>query len=174
MPFVSFDNFKIPFSSIERGIEDYTFSAVQPDLKVGEEIRFPHEIHVNAHVTRVDDDFLVDINVQSKGEFICDRCSSEFSKDMKGEVHALFSYQDEYDNESDVHLIPKGADGLNISQDTLDALALSVPVKILCHEECLGLCSRCGINLNTKTCSCGENETDSRWEALKNIPRDDE
>jgi len=35
-----------------------------------------------------------------------------------------------------------------------EQLYLSLPVKLLCHEGCKGLCPGCGANLNCETCSC--------------------
>ncbi|MDR2932035.1 MAG: DUF177 domain-containing protein, partial [Oscillospiraceae bacterium] len=36
----------------------------------------------------------------------------------------------------------------------------------LCDPLCKGLCPKCGVNLNTETCSCSTKEPDSRFAAL--------
>jgi uncharacterized protein len=46
---------------------------------------------------------------------------------------------------------------------------LQVPMKILCSEECKGLCPNCGVNLNTGSCNCRREMTDERLAALKNF-----
>ena len=51
----------------------------------------------------------------------------------------------------------------------LEQIQLSIPMKPLCDEGCLGLCPTCGINRTRETCSCGESIVDDRWGALKNI-----
>jgi uncharacterized protein len=45
-------------------------------------------------------------------------------------------------------------DRLDLSAWAHDAVALSLPEKILCREECAGLCAGCGGNLNEEACRC--------------------
>jgi uncharacterized protein len=45
---------------------------------------------------------------------------------------------------------------------------VSIPMLILCTDDCKGLCPTCGVNLNQSECSC-ETEVDSRWGALKKL-----
>jgi len=47
----------------------------------------------------------------------------------------------------------------------VEQVQLGVPMKPLCREDCAGLCSRCGADLNQGPCGCLE-VTDSRWGAL--------
>ena len=51
-----------------------------------------------------------------------------------------------------------------------DALALALPAQIVCREDCLGLCSICGENLNRADPEHGhEREPDPRWAALREL-----
>jgi uncharacterized protein len=139
---------------------------------VGEGCHFPHEIKVEARVTVVGDDYLVEIQSESLGELICDRCGAEYQRNIKGDVRTLFTTRPirAGDEESeDVKAIPPGAEGIDISQDVLEALVLAVPSKRLCKEACLGLCNRCGADLNKERCSCSEQRTDPRWDTLKDL-----
>jgi uncharacterized protein len=55
-------------------------------------------------------------------------------------------------------------------EDTLrEQVLLSVPLKIVCREDCKGLCPHCGKNLNESACTCADQLDDPRWEALKEI-----
>lgn len=47
----------------------------------------------------------------------------------------------------------------------LEQVQLGVPMKPLCREDCAGLCSQCGADLNEGPCRC-EPEADPRWAAL--------
>lgn len=49
----------------------------------------------------------------------------------------------------------------------LEQLYLLLPTKVLCKEDCKGLCPICGENKNLVQCSCIE--IDPRWEPLKNL-----
>jgi len=44
--------------------------------------------------------------------------------------------------------------------------ALALPAKVLCAEDCRGLCPRCGANLNRTSCTCAEPAPDTRLAAL--------
>jgi uncharacterized protein len=51
-----------------------------------------------------------------------------------------------------------------------DALALALPAQIVCSDECLGLCSVCGENLNTAAPGhAHERDPDPRWAALREL-----
>lgn len=50
-----------------------------------------------------------------------------------------------------------------------DVIALSSPDYPVCSDSCRGLCSRCGINKNDKTCSCKIHKKTRVWDNLKNI-----
>jgi len=51
-----------------------------------------------------------------------------------------------------------------------DALALSLPAKLLCREDCAGLCSGCGANLNDVGPEHRhEREPDPRWAKLSEL-----
>ena len=51
-----------------------------------------------------------------------------------------------------------------------DALALALPAQIVCSEDCRGLCSVCGENLNEAGPEHGhEREPDPRWAKLREL-----
>ena len=45
---------------------------------------------------------------------------------------------------------------IDLAPQVWEAVVLAVPGKFLCDEDCAGLCSRCGANLNRGACGCGE------------------
>jgi uncharacterized protein len=53
-----------------------------------------------------------------------------------------------------------------------DALALALPAKIVCREDCAGLCAVCGENLNRSPDHAHEREPDPRWAALRELKLD--
>jgi uncharacterized protein len=50
-----------------------------------------------------------------------------------------------------------------------DATVLAMPPKVLCREDCLGLCPDCGANLNDGPCGHGEVTGDARWGELRRL-----
>ena len=47
-----------------------------------------------------------------------------------------------------------------------DEVFLELPMSPVCRDQCLGMCSQCGTNLNESTCGC-KPPTDLRWEQLR-------
>src|SRR5580692_5937601 len=50
-----------------------------------------------------------------------------------------------------------------------EQVLLALPLKVICREDCKGLCPHCGTNLNSEQCSCAEPIEDPRWTALKDL-----
>ena len=48
----------------------------------------------------------------------------------------------------------KGKEELDTLEDIREMLILAHPIRFLCSEKCLGLCPRCGANLNEGSCAC--------------------
>lgn len=53
-----------------------------------------------------------------------------------------------------------------------EQLLLALPPPPLCKEECKGLCSACGADLNQTDCGHAQKAPDLRWAALKNVRLD--
>ena len=61
--------------------------------------------------------------------------------------------------------------GMNLDVDRLVYLEVLIcwPLKVLCKEDCKGICSRCGKNLNEGPCGCKEEPKDPRMAAISDI-----
>ena len=61
--------------------------------------------------------------------------------------------------------------GMDLDVDRLVYLEvlMSWPLKVLCREDCKGICSRCGKNLNKGFCGCAEEPKDPRMAAISDI-----
>ncbi len=60
-------------------------------------------------------------------------------------------------------------EGLLLEDAIREQVLLAVPLKVVCREDCKGLCPSCGKNRNTDPCSCAQPFADPRWSALKEI-----
>jgi uncharacterized protein len=62
-------------------------------------------------------------------------------------------------------------DGKTIQLDPIvrEQLALALPVSVVCKEDCKGLCTVCGQDLNEKECGCERKVVDIRLAKLKDI-----
>ncbi len=57
---------------------------------------------------------------------------------------------------------------LDVDDQLREILELEFPTRVLCKQDCLGLCSRCGKDLNEGPCTCGK-ELDPRLEGFAKI-----
>jgi uncharacterized protein len=60
-------------------------------------------------------------------------------------------------------------EGLVLGDTLREQVLLAVPLKVVCREDCKGLCPTCGKNRNVESCSCAPPLGDPRWSALKDI-----
>jgi uncharacterized protein len=58
---------------------------------------------------------------------------------------------------------------LDLSAWAHDAIALTLPDKILCRPDCAGLCPVCGEDLNARPHEHAEETADPRWAALESL-----
>lgn len=59
--------------------------------------------------------------------------------------------------------------GLMLEDVLREQVLLALPLKIVCRQDCRGLCPTCGRNLNTEKCDCTAPPPDARWSALKDL-----
>ncbi len=172
---IPFGKLRIPLSVLEGGVSTFTLLAVNPNLSLGYGCRFSHPIEITAHVTSVGGDILVELEVESEGEFLCDRCDVKYKRVIRGTAKTLFTFdctRTGVGEKEDIRCLSPSAHEIDITQDVRDALLLAVSTKHLCREDCLGLCSHCGANLNFESCSCPKDDIDPRWEILKGLKLD--
>jgi uncharacterized protein len=58
---------------------------------------------------------------------------------------------------------------LDVSEWVRQQLGVNLPMHQLCREDCQGICTECGKNLNLGPCSCAPQPADPRWSALGDI-----
>ena len=97
----------------------------------------------------------------------CFRCLDDAALDQPIDVR---EYQAE-DPEGDEELeSPYVADNrLDLSGWARDSVVLALPEKILCREDCAGLCPVCGKSLNREPHGHEGGESDPRWAALAEL-----
>lgn len=60
-------------------------------------------------------------------------------------------------------------DEIDIAELVRENLLLAEPIKLVCSENCRGLCPECGVNLNTNTCGCNPVKVDPRLAVLEKL-----
>ena len=116
----------------------------------------PLEYHLTA--VKVSGGALVTGSCSTSVSGICGRCLEELAMEISAEDIELFYDLDEAGEE------------LDVSEDIREELLLNLPVNMLCSDDCEGLCSECGANLNKEDCSCRKGGSGSlAWSALDDL-----
>ncbi len=58
---------------------------------------------------------------------------------------------------------------LDLAEIVRQAIFLALPMHPLCKQDCAGLCSQCGQNLNWGQCDCATEAIDPRLEVLRRL-----
>lgn len=87
-------------------------------------------------------------------DVVCDRCLTELKRDYSYDFShtVVLSLQSEGDI-YDTYLVAQH-DSIDMNETAISDLLLMLPTKMLCREDCKGLCDICGCNLNERTCNC--------------------
>lgn len=97
----------------------------------------------------------------------CDRCMNDVDQILEYSFSHILGLEDN-DNLGEEY-IKLDEYNLELDGQIKTDLFLELPSKILCSEDCKGLCNKCGKDLNKGTCNCVTYQVDSRLEALKDL-----
>ncbi|MBE6015146.1 MAG: DUF177 domain-containing protein [Lachnospiraceae bacterium] len=98
----------------------------------------------------------------------CDRCLTDVIKQFDLTFDDKLSFQEVEENED----VKSGyVVGYNLDVDKLvyDEILVNWPDKVLCSEDCKGVCGSCGKNLNLGTCDCQDTGLDLRMAVIQDI-----
>lgn len=125
------------------------------------------EVTVSGILMAVDSEYLFQGTIAGVFKHPCDRCLEVTEQPVVMEVAwyfepgneegALESFEEiEEDEDSPEDDRPRYFQGreIDLGPHVVEEVVLAAPSKSLCKEDCAGLCSRCGADLNKGTCGC--------------------
>ena len=98
----------------------------------------------------------------------CDRCASDFDREVHFPIDVVLVTELSNEENEDEWVFPLEGDSADLDDIVRTVFVLNLDSKLLCKEDCKGLCHRCGKNLNDGPCSC-QKELDPRFAALKQL-----
>jgi uncharacterized protein len=127
----------------------------------------PEEPDADILVTRTSSGLLFELALDARLHGPCFRCLEDAALTLPLRAREYHASNPEG---SDELTSPYVADErLDLSAWARDTLALALPDKILCREDCAGLCPTCGRNLNDEPHEHAEEAGDPRWAALEGL-----
>ena len=136
------------------------------------DVTFPENASVEGYIT--DDAGYMRLHLTATLPYrgACARCldpvEGVFSLDFERTVAAEGTISEEQleENEDSYVMIRDGR--LDVDEALREELLMCFPMRLLCDEECLGLCPKCGKPKREGNCGCPDKEIDPRLAILKN------
>lgn len=146
---------------------EITSSDVNLNLK---EFEVLHPIKYDGTISKVNREYIIDLDTYYTFKTNCDRCLNSTEKNVKTTLSTKLEdnrkMQEEEDEEDVIYY---DNDVLDIEKYVLIEVLSSLPMKTLCKEDCKGLCPQCGTDFNKESCDCVIDNTDIRFDKLKNF-----
>jgi len=140
------------------------------------EVRLVEPASISGRIRRAGNEVELRGQLSAKVEVVCGRCLKPVELPLSTEFKERFvravSWADEEQHElqpEDLDIAVFDGEGIELDDLVREELLLSVPVNVLCREDCRGLCPVCGSDRNLNECQCQADEVDSRWAKLKEL-----
>lgn len=140
----------------------------------GELVSLSTEARVAGHASRKGEAIRARGKIEAGVEVACDRCLAPVAVPLEVEFETAFIPQAQAAaapesvelQPEDLELAAFEGDAIDLDELVREQILLALPSRHLCREDCQGLCTGCGADLNAGHCGCGQQEQDPRWSAL--------
>ena len=143
-------------SELDTGFKDKLFeinidNADTDDLKV-----LNNRLQCNLNSKKIKNGYFLKGYIVNNIIYNCDRCLDSFHKNNQISIELTLTKNIQNINSENYDFIyfSEKINEINIKYNIIEVLLSEYPIKILCHDECKGLCLQCGKNLNKNKCSC--------------------
>jgi len=136
------------------------------------------DVRVQGSLSKVGREILFKGSLSTEMEMVCSRCLEPLNYQVRSKVLSRYVPGEEagsQDKDVELHAsdieVEYYSDGrIDLTQAVYDQMMLSLPLTRLCREDCLGICSQCGVNRNKKKCMCSDEDSiDPRLAVLKTL-----
>jgi uncharacterized protein len=124
-------------------------------------------IELNLRLESVHEGILATGEVDSTAKAECSRCLEPLNLAVEVDFQELFAYSLEQEDDFLVQ-----DEKIDLEQAITDAVVLSLPFKPVCSEDCLGLCSECGMKMAEDPEHVHQAQIDSRWSELESFRKE--
>ena len=128
---------------------------------------FAHNLRITGRVRNMAGALLLNAKLSSVLSLVCDRCARPFEREKTVEYEILLAFELESGESDDIVLLD-GDGELDLDELMEEVFLLELDTQNLCSEDCKGLCSGCGADLNREPCRC-KKEIDPRLAKLAQL-----
>ena len=168
---------RIELENLEGSRGDFAH-VYQPDElnPVDERISLTEPVTVSGKVRLAGNEVFVNGHVETRAQVECDRCLQPVEVPVNTDFALEYITGPEYESggvaeltEDEMSVSVFDGEAIDVDEIVKEQIVLAVPTRMLCREDCKGICPECGTDRNTGDCSCATNDIDPRWAALKNL-----
>jgi len=168
---------RIELENMEGGKSDFTH-VYQPDElnPVDERVRLTGPASVKGKVRLSGNEVFVNGHIDARAQVECDRCLQPVEAPVTADFALEYIPGSEYASsevaeltEAEMSVSVFDGQAIDVDEIVKEQILLAVPTRMLCREECKGICPECGIDKNKGECQCVTDDIDPRWAALKNL-----
>ena len=168
---------RIELENLEGGKGDFAHVYKPEDLNpVDERVNLIAPAAINGKVRLSGDEVFVNGHLDTRARVECDRCLKPVELPVNADFTLEYISGSEYESsevaeltEAEMSVSVFDGNGIDVDEIVKEQILLAVPTRMLCREECKGICPQCGTDLNTGDCDCVTNDIDPRWAALKSL-----
>ena len=168
---------RIELENLQGGKGDFAHVYEPDDLNpVDERVSLTQPATVSGKVRLAGNEVFVNGHVETRAQIECDRCLRPVETPVNADFSLEYISGSEYESseaaeltEAEMSVSVFDGEALDVDEIVKEQVLLAVPTRMLCREDCKGICPECGTDRNTGDCSCATSDIDPRWAALKNL-----
>ncbi|OPL13160.1 MAG: hypothetical protein AVO38_14075 [delta proteobacterium ML8_D] len=164
----------VPVEDIPENGLHLIFEDISGVLAETEECRIQDTAKGEVFLQRVDGDVHVNGNVAAMISIRCDRCLEEYNQKIDTSFFYTLVPSQSLEGKKEIALDKEdmevsfydGAE-IQIGEIFREQILLQIPMRHVCREDCKGICSGCGADLNIEKCRCRSEILDNPFSVLK-------
>jgi uncharacterized protein len=168
---------RIELENLEGGKGDFAHVYNPDELNpVDERVKLTAPATVNGKIRLAGNEVFVNGHVDTRAQVECDRCLKLIELPVNADFELEYITGSEYETsavaeltEAEMSVAVFDGEALDVDEIVKEQILLAVPTRMLCREDCKGICPQCGVDRNTGECYCETKEIDPRWAALKDL-----
>jgi uncharacterized protein len=168
---------RIELENLEGGKSDFAHVYQPDDLNpVDERIALSGPATVGGKVRLAGNEVFVNGHVETRARVECDRCLQPVETPVNTDFALEYITGSEYESsgaaeltEAEMSVSVFDGEAIDVDEIVKEQIVLAIPTRMLCREDCKGICPECGTDRNTGECDCNTKDIDPRWAALKNL-----
>ena len=155
---------------IDRPGESVSFSTTVDlsDLRYGNSFPVSEPVRAEGVVRNTAGVLMMKGSIETCIHGVCDRCARDFDREVSFPIDVVLVTELASEENEDEWVFPLEGDSADLDDIVRTVFVLNLDSKLLCKEDCKGLCCRCGKNLNDGPCNC-QKELDPRFAALQQL-----